>query len=143
MNQQLGLDMTIPANQTYEIVFDGGALGNPGKGYGSFHIMGPEGPLAHERLEYGDNVTNNQAEYRTLIAALKYLKARLGDKAPHSRVIIRGDSQLVINQVNGAWKVKNADLMPFRQEVVTLLRQFGDVDLAWHRRDKSVRLLGH
>ncbi len=50
------------------LVFDGGSLGNPGKGYGSFHLADRDGYETIERLEFGNNVTNNQAEYRTMIA---------------------------------------------------------------------------
>ncbi|HEV2527724.1 MAG TPA: ribonuclease HI family protein [Thermomicrobiales bacterium] len=127
----------------YEIVFDGGSLGNPGKGYGSFLIRYGDVELARERVEFEGRVTNNQAEYRTLIHALARLKSTLGPEAASATVQIGGDSQLVINQVNGTWKVKNADLAPLRQQVVEGLRQFGKTSLTWHRRDRSVRELGH
>lgn len=128
---------------TYEIVFDGGSLGNPGKGYGSFLIRFGDVEIARERLEYEGRVTNNQAEYRTLIAALDRLRRDLGPEASNATVIIGGDSLLVINQVTGSWKVKNVELQPLRQQVVDHLKAFGRTSLAWHRRDRSVRELGH
>ena len=128
---------------TYEIVFDGGALGNPGKGYGSFLIRFGDVEIARERLDYPGRVTNNQAEYRTLIAALERLGRDLGEAASAATVVIGGDSQLVINQVNGSWKVKNAELQPLRQQVIERLKPFGRTTLTWHRRDRSVRELGH
>lgn len=131
------------AAAAYEIVFDGGALGNPGKGYGSFLIRFGDVEIARERLDYEGRVTNNQAEYRTLIAALARLSRDLGDEAAGATVLIGGDSLLVINQVNGSWKVKNAELQPLRQQVVDHLRAFGRTSLVWHRRDRSVRELGH
>jgi len=127
----------------YEIVFDGGALGNPGKGYGSFQIVGPGGRTVRERLEYGDRVTNNQAEYRTLIAALERVAELAGSGTAAARVRVLGDSSLVVNQVNGAWKVRHPDLRPLHGRAVELLRGFGAVDVRWHRRDASVRVLGH
>ena len=139
--------MTAPAStlsaSSYEIVFDGGALGNPGRGYGSYLIRFGDVEIARDRLEYGDRVTNNQAEYRTLIAALARLARDLGPEASRATVLIGGDSMLVINQVNGSWKVKNAELQPLRQQVVDHLRAFGKTSLVWHRRDRSVRELGH
>ena len=68
----------------YEIVFDGGSLGNPGLGYGSYEIT-TEGAVLHrvERQEYGQGVTNNQAEYRSLIGALAWLLDHLGERLPH------------------------------------------------------------
>ena len=135
---------TTPATPaTYEIVFDGGALGNPGKGYGSYLIRFGDVEIARERLDYAGRVTNNQAEYRTLIAALERLGRDLGEAAAAATVVIGGDSQLVINQVNGSWKVKNAELQPLRQQVVERLKPFGQTTLTWHRRDRSVRELGH
>lgn len=131
------------AGADFTLVFDGGSLGNPGRGYGSYQIVGPNGVLAHERLEFGDRVTNNQAEYRTLIEALKDLRDRIGRAATETKVAIRGDSQLVIQQVNGRWKVKHPELQPLRAEVAELLTGFRRSDVAWHRRDASVRVLGH
>ena len=127
----------------YTIVFDGGAIGNPGRGYGSYQIVGDGGFVTGERLQYGERVTNNQAEYRTLIAALTDLRDRLGRASRTASVAIRGDSQLVVEQVNGRWKVKHPELQPLRAEVIELLRGFGRTDVAWHRRDASVRVLGH
>ena len=132
-----------PSAASYEIVFDGGALGNPGKGYGSYLIRFGDVEIARERLDYEGRVTNNQAEYRTLIAALARLSRDLGAEAATATVLIGGDSLLVINQVNGSWKVKNAELQPLRQQVVDHLRTFGRTSLVWHRRDRSVRELGH
>lgn len=132
---------TAPTN--YEIVFDGGSLGNPGKGYGSYLIRFGDVEIARERLDYEGRVTNNQAEYRTLIAALERLHRDLGEEAASATVVIGGDSLLVINQVNGSWKVKNAELQPLRAQVVDRLKPFGNTRLTWHRRDRSVRELGH
>lgn len=127
----------------YVIVFDGGALGNPGHGYGSYHITADDGTVIHERLDYGDRVTNNQAEYRTLINALEALNHRLLGDTSETALRIRGDSQLVVNQVLGRWKVKHPDLRPLHQRAVDLVSTYDHVDLAWHPRSMSVRLLGH
>lgn len=129
--------------QAYEIVFDGGSLGNPGKGYGSYEITADGKVLHRERKEYGDNITNNQAEYQTLIEALSWLAARLGPAAAHSRVTVLGDSQLVLNQILGRWKVKNDGLRPLHRQASDLVAGFGEVDLTWHARSNSVMRLGH
>ena len=130
----------------YIVTFDGGADPNPGKGYGSFHIASPTGLKLLERRDYSDwgrPMTNNQAEYRTLIEALLYLKQKLGDRAPVEHVRVNGDSQLVINQVQGTWKVRQEELKPLRNEAAMLGSGFGSISYRWHRRDNSVRLLGH
>lgn len=127
----------------YEIVFDGGSLGNPGKGYGSYEITSGGAIVNHARHDYGDNITNNQAEYRTLIEALSWLANHLGPAAKSSRVLVNGDSQLVLNQVLGRWKVKNEGLRPYHQQARALIGNFGSVDLVWHARANSVKRLGH
>jgi len=128
----------------YSLVFDGGSLGNPGRGYGSYQIVDAGGAVvAQERLEFGDRITNNGAEFRTLIAALEHL-LRLGDDdARRGTLAVRGDSQLVIHGITGQWKIKHADLKPLRDRAVALLSEFGARDIAWHGRDESVRALGH
>jgi ribonuclease HI len=130
----------------YIVTFDGGADPNPGKGYGSFHISSPTGQELLERRDYtgsGRSMTNNQAEYRTLIEALSFLKLKLGDRFPVEHVRVEGDSQLVINQVTGTWKVRQQELKPLRNEAAALGASFGSITYRWRRRDNSVRLLGH
>jgi ribonuclease HI len=129
-----------------ELIFDGGSLGNPGKGYGSFRLSVDGTVLPIRELEFGDNVTNNQAEYRTLIEglgeALQLVKSN--GISPSSAVInILTDSKLVVEQVNGRWKVKNAGLQPLCKEAQLRLRQFGSAKISWHRRANSVKVLGH
>ena len=135
--------VSVPDGVDYLITFDGGALGNPGKGYGSYHIAGRDGVVAHRGLEFGEGVTNNQAEYRTLIGALEDLRERLGSGAREAAVAVRGDSQLVVQQIGGRWKVKHAELQPLHRRAVELLGAFGRTDVAWHGRGNSVRVLGH
>jgi probable phosphoglycerate mutase len=79
----------------------------------------------------------------TLIEALKWLAAELGDDASRATVDIRGDSQLVIYQLTGKWKVKNARMIPLVEEAKQLLRRFGTTKIAWHPRAESVKKLGH
>jgi len=137
--------LSTPGNP-YIITFDGGADPNPGKGYGSFHIISPTGKALLERRDYsgdGRKMTNNQAEYQTLIEALAYLQKKLDARAPVEHVRVDGDSQLVINQMLGTWKVRREELKPLRAEAARLASAFGSIDYRWHRRSNSVRLLGH
>jgi ribonuclease HI len=132
-----------PRSLRYTIVFDGGSLGNPGKGYGSYEIMSEGEPVRLSREEFGGRITNNQAEYMTLIEALKWLAADLDDTRSKATVEINGDSQLVINQINGTWKVKNERMAPLVAQARELLRQFGKAKISWHPRAESVKRLGH
>jgi len=131
------------ATTDFTIAFDGGSLGNPGKGYGSYEIASAGGKVAGQRLQFGDNLTNNQAEFMTLIAALKDLLHRIGPEADSVSVAVRGDSQLVIRGLNGDWKIKHPNLQPLYHEGRTLLGRFRSVDLAWQPRLESVRTFGH
>ena len=128
------------------ITFDGGSLGNPGKGYGSFVIdrSGVEGEA--KRLEFslnGEIVSNNQAEYRSLIAALQEAAEMAGPHRKQTQVVVQGDSKLVIEQLAGRWKVKNAGLIELHRIAKSLLQEFGGYTLTWHDRSKSVKRLGH
>lgn len=131
----------------YLIVFDGGSRGNPGQGYGSYAITRlQDGASRLERLEFGGGYTNNEAEYDTLIAALKDLVHRIeeaGRQPNEFSLEIRGDSALVINQVQGRWKAKEARMAERRDRTRELLRRFGSVELKAQPRAESVRILGH
>ncbi len=127
----------------YTVVFDGGSLGNPGKGYGSYEIVGPDGRVAARQVEFGNDMTNNQAEFRALIAGLEDLLQRVGPDAGSLSVAIRGDSQLVIRGLTGEWRVKHPGLQPLHRQASELVQRFGAVDLAWHPRRESVRTFGH
>ena len=129
------------------VVFDGGSKGNPGAGYGSYALQwaGQAQPEV-VRLEFGGRVTNNEAEYDTLIAALQDLLARAAAaRVPPSQVYVDiwGDSQLVVNQVNGGWKINKPHLLARCNQVRDLLQQFGFAALNYHPREESVALLGH
>jgi len=127
----------------YTVVFDGGSLGNPGKGYGSYEIAGPDGTVAARQVQFGNDMTSNQAEFRAVIAALEDLLERVGPRADALSVAVRGDSQLVIRGLSGEWRVKHPGLQPLHQRAADLLRRFKNVDLAWHPRRESVRAFGH
>jgi probable phosphoglycerate mutase len=132
----------------YQLVFDGGSLGNPGKGYGSFRLSRvSDGKRLTRRLEFGDRVTSNQAEYRTLIAGLEQLQEIIraaGKPVGEFTVAVLGDSDLVVQQVNGRWKVHNSGLRPLNERAVELFRSFGSAStITWQPRERSVRVLGH
>jgi ribonuclease HI len=86
--------------------FDGAADPNPGEASIGGLLVGPDG----ERVEISARVghgTNNFAEYCALIAVLKTAVERRV-----TNIVVHGDSQLVVNQVNGEWGVNSAALRP-------------------------------
>jgi ribonuclease HI len=134
---------TAVAGADFTVVFDGGSLGNPGQGYGSYEIAGPDGTVAARQVQFGNDMTNNQAEFRAVIAALEDLLERVGPRSAALSVAVRGDSQLVIRGLTGEWRVKHPGLQPLYRRASDLLQRFGSVDLAWHPRRESVRTFGH
>jgi ribonuclease HI len=134
-----------PAWHVY-LVFDGGSLGNPGKGYGSFVYKGVVSQLEPVTIQFPGQTTNNEAEYRTLIAGLEAALRGIretGADPSRLKIAIKSDSKLVVEQVSGKWKVKKAELRPLVQQVLGLLGEFQSWSLGWHPRSESVRILGH
>jgi ribonuclease HI len=128
------------------VIFDGGSRGNPGQGYGSYALRWPGQQQQVVQLRFGDRVTNNEAEYDTLIAALEAILQRLADMGAANRtakVEIHGDSLLVVNQVKGLWEAKEARLQVRRDRVRELLNAFAVWNLSHHDREHSVQTLGH
>lgn len=131
----------------YTIIFDGGSLGNPGRGYGSYALHGAgDTEQSVTRLQFPGIATSNEAEYDTLLAALQDVLQRVhraGGNAAQTTVDVRGDSLLVISQVMGAWKAREPRMAERRDRVRALARQFKQVTFAQHPRSQSVRALGH
>ena len=133
----------------FTVISDGGSLGNGSAqavGYGSYILRTRDGREATVRVELGRGVTNNEAEYRTLIAALKDLTGRIkkaGRDPEHFSVQVHSDSLLVLNQVGGLWQVKATGLRALCDEARALVSQFGDVQLVKAARADIVASLGH
>ena len=90
---------------------DGGARGNPGPaGYG-VRIEDEQGTLVEEFSGFLGSATNNVAEYNGLVAALKYAQQH-----GHRHVHIKSDSELLVKQMRGEYRVKNPGLQPLYQQ---------------------------
>jgi len=101
---------------------DGGARGNPGPAGFGVRIEQPEGTLVEEFAEPIGTATNNVAEYRGLIAALEWTRAH-GYRELH----VRSDSLLLVQQMLGAYKVKNPGLQPLHAKASALAAAIGRV----------------
>ncbi len=138
--------------------FDGGEPGgNMTEGtvsYGSYGIFTPNDKGEYKerkadevvRHDFTAGLTNNEAEYLALIRGLQDIISRitaLGQSPADWHIDVKGDSRLVVEQVNGIWKVKAEHLKPYTYEARELLQQFGSHNLTWHDRSNSVRVLGH
>jgi ribonuclease HI len=131
----------------YVITFDGGSQGNPGPGYGSYALTrAQDGKQDLVRLDFGRTMTNNEAEYEALIASLQGLIERIeaASRAPGDFTVeVRGDSSLVIRQVESVWKTKDDRMRLLRNRCRELLRRFKGHRLVLQGREESVRTLGH
>jgi ribonuclease HI len=112
-----------------KIFSDGGARGNPGPAAIAFLILSEAGQTLIEKSHYLGHRTNNQAEYEALIAALESAVVFGAEE-----VTCHLDSQLVVKQVNGKYRVRNVELMKLWRKVQELLKSFKKVNFISVRR---------
>ncbi len=102
----------------YILYTDGAARGNPGPAGAGAFICTPDGTVIAEIAEYLGETTNNVAEYRGLLAGLRKL-VEIGAK----EIEIRADSELMVKQLKGEYRVKNETLKVLFEEAKTLLKK--------------------
>ena len=121
------------------IYTDGGSRGNPGKAAIGVVFCNEMGQVINKYGEYlGDGLTNNDAEYQAVIFALKKFKAVFGKKiAEISEVEVRSDSELLVNQMNGKYKLENEKIQKFFIEIWNLKIDFEEVKFKAIPREKN------
>ncbi len=121
------------------IYTDGGSRGNPGKAAIGVVFCNEKEEIINKFGEYlGDNLTNNDAEYRAVIFALKKFKNVFGKKiAEVSEVEIRSDSELLVNQMSGRYKIENEKIQKFFIEIWNLKIDFMGVKFKAIPREKN------
>lgn len=111
---------------------DGGARGNPGPAGAGFVLDTPEG----ERIAGGGcflgETTNNIAEYRALLWGLEVALAQ-----GVTELTVYSDSELLVRQMNGVYKVKHANLKPLFVQALGLVRRFQKIDVRHVRREEN------
>lgn len=119
---------------TYILYFDGCSKGNPGLG-GAGAVLYKDGEEVWGSSQLvGEKVTNNVAEYCGLIMGLQEVFVR-----NIKTVIVRGDSQLVIKQMKGEYKVKSSSLVEYYQQAKLLEKYFDKIAFEHVYRDKNKR----
>jgi len=101
---------------------DGGSRGNPGPSAAGYVIMTLDGVVVETGGEYLGITTNNQAEYQAVRYALQQAK-----KYHPRQIKFKIDSQLVVNQMNGAYRIRNRDLWPIHASIRDLIAGFDKV----------------
>jgi ribonuclease HI len=120
-------------SDSFLIHTDGGARGNPGPAGFAFTIERP-GDSDVEVKGYLGVTTNNVAEYTALVKALEHAK-ELGGR----RLIIQSDSELLVQQMNGNYKVRNPGLLPLYRKAQSLVDQFDHVEIRHIYREQNKR----
>jgi ribonuclease HI len=115
-----------------QIHIDGGSRGNPGEAGFGVSVRGADGAVLAELYGYLGRASNNVAEYQALIHALRWAQAH-GARA----VKVFSDSELVVRQVNGQYRVKHPDMVPLHREATGLLRRFESATLCHVRREHN------
>ena len=111
---------------------DGGARGNPGPAAIGAVLRAPDGRVLAEVAEALGVATNNVAEYTAVLRALERA-AELGVR----RVDLRSDSKLLVEQLNGRWRIKKPTLQVLNQKVRDAARRFDDVRYSHVRREQN------
>jgi len=117
---------------------DGGARGNPGPAAAGVVICGAkDDAILYEAGLFLGPATNNVAEYSGLVAGLKAAAALQAGE-----VDVYSDSQLLVRQMRGEYRVKNAHLKPYHQDAGTLARKFARCDFHHISREQNLRADG-
>jgi ribonuclease HI len=111
---------------------DGGARGNPGPAAIAAGVSTPDGEVLEEQSELIGEATNNVAEYRALLLGIERARA-LGAR----EVELIGDSELVVRQVRGEYRVKDDGLRPLHARVLGALEDFDGWTIRHVRRDDN------
>lgn len=121
------------------IYTDGGSRGNPGRAAIGAVFCNEKEQVIRKHGEYlGDNITNNEAEYQAVILALKKFKALFGKKlAQNTSIEIRSDSELIVKQLNGEYKILDAKMQPLFLEVWNLKFDFKQIKFKTINRERN------
>lgn len=118
--------------ERFNASIDGGSRGNPGPAAWGVAVFDDDGKCVERHAGTLGRATNNVAEYRGLIEAL-----RLATGKQASEVRLRSDSELIVRQLGGRYKVKHLDLKPLFAEAKRLIAGFALFDIRHVRREDN------
>ena len=122
------------ASKLYYVYTDGASKGNPGDAGIGVVITDEDGIIVSEIGEYVGKGTNNFAEYKALIRAIEECIS-----LNINNIHICADSELMVKQLCGAYKVKSENLIPLYNEVIRLLRAFSSIKVSHVLREYNKR----
>jgi len=120
--------------RTLILQFDGGSRGNPGPAGIGVTITDDKGQRVYELGEFIGRCTNNVAEYTALLRGLSAAIALQADT-----LLVRADSELVVRQITGVYRVKSPDLKPLYQQAMELMAQIKTVKVNHVYRESNSR----
>ena len=114
------------------VYVDGASRGNPGPAGAGVWIIDADGHCLSKRAEFLGVTTNNVAEYQALLVGLKE-----AIKLSPARLSVYMDSELVVKQVRGEYRVRSKDLLPLYTQVKKIMQRFSSVSLQYIPRKKN------
>ncbi|MHB9112883.1 MAG: Nif3-like dinuclear metal center hexameric protein [Thermoleophilia bacterium] len=120
-------------NSMHNLYVDGGSRGNPGPAGIGAVLAGPDGEPLETLASYIGEATNNVAEYQAMISGLELALDR-----GVTRLAIFSDSELIVRQLEGAYRVKNEGLRPYYQQAKSLLSRLDEYEISSIPREANV-----
>jgi len=120
------------ADEVLTLQFDGGSRGNPGPAGVGVVVRAADGTPLVTLGKFIGRATNNVAEYTGVIVALEEA-LKLGGK----KISVKGDSELIIKQLKGEYRVKHPDMKALYDRAMALIRKFDHVTIGHNLRDKN------
>ncbi len=116
-----------------QVFCDGGARGNPGPAASAFLVI-KDGDVVMKEGKFLGKATNNVAEYSAVINALSYLAKNLSSASNESEILFYLDSELVVRQLTGIYRVKDKNLSALFLKVRNLEKEIGKKIIYKHVR---------
>ncbi|HEV3041909.1 MAG TPA: ribonuclease HI family protein [Candidatus Angelobacter sp.] len=132
MSQENLFSHTAPPSEVVIANIDGGSRGNPGPAAYGVIVRDTKGKILRELGEYLGLQTNNFAEYSGLLAALEYAHK---EKIPSLKIL--SDSELLVKQMKGQYRVKSPGLVPLFERAKSLARRLSHFSIEHVRRERN------
>lgn len=116
---------------------DGGSRGNPGPSGAGALVRDEDGVQVVTVSEFLGITTNNIAEYTAVLRALEGLRDLLKEASSAAQVDVRLDSQLIVKQMNGEYKIKHPNIVPLAAQVKDVMRAFKTVSFTHVYREDN------
>ncbi len=128
----LNVDVKFRYVDRIYVYTDGASRGNPGESASGYYLLDGRQKLVGKNVFYNGTCTNNVAEYKAVISALKRV---LDDFGQDIEIVLHSDSNLIINQLAGNYKIKEPALKRLNSEADKLLKKFKNKKLLNVRRE--------